>query len=65
MNEKYMTQANENLEWKHASLYLPPYYCPKDIESVYNVRCMIRQRENENCFDENIQGFTAILTINT
>lgn len=55
-----MKSIKNSLTWKHAVEFLPPFFCPKDLEKVYDVRCKPREIENRDSFDENLKGFGAI-----
>ncbi|XP_059055121.1 glutamine synthetase 2 cytoplasmic isoform X2 [Achroia grisella] len=55
LNDKYISKLNANLKWKHAKEHSPPYFCPKDLENVFTIRCKLRERENRNSFDENLK----------
>lgn len=62
LNENYVSNINKNMKWEHLNEYLPPYFFPRDLESVFEARCKLEERENTDSFDENLKGFTAILS---
>lgn len=49
------------MKWEHLNEYLAPYFFPRDLESVFEARCKLGDRENTDSFDENLKGFIAIL----
>lgn len=63
MNERFLSDTTRNITWSHALEYLPPFFCPKDLETVFTVRCKLREIENRDSFDENLKGFPVILSL--
>lgn len=61
MNENKLLKVKSHLKWCNASQYMPPYFCPKDLESIFDVRCKLKENKDTDSFDENFKGFTLIL----
>lgn len=59
MDKQYLSNLMNSLKWEHVTDFLPPFFFPKDLESVYDVRCKPQDQDNHT-FDENLKGFTAI-----
>lgn len=57
INIRLMSKAEADLKWAKINLYLPPYFCPRNLENIYKVRCKLRDRSNFTTFDENMKGF--------
>lgn len=60
MSRRSVLKETSGLTWMHASKYMPPFFEPKDLDNVFTVACKLREQENRDSFDENLQGFTPI-----
>ncbi|CAH2211453.1 jg27036, partial [Pararge aegeria aegeria] len=53
---KVWSTIKKTCERKH----MPPYYCPKDLEGIFDVQCNWSEPKNRDSFDENLKGFTPL-----
>lgn len=60
INEKCVLEAFSKLKNTYASEYMPPYFAPKDLEKLKEVRCKLREKPNRESFDENLKGFSLL-----
>ncbi|XP_026330133.1 glutamine synthetase 2 cytoplasmic isoform X2 [Hyposmocoma kahamanoa] len=55
LSRRSVLKDTSGLTWTHASKYLPPFFKPKDLDNVFTVACKLREQENRDSFDENLQ----------
>lgn len=60
LSRRSALKETSGLKWTYASEYMPPFFKPKDLDNIFTVACKLREQENRDSFDENLQGFTPI-----
>lgn len=60
ISRRSVLKEMSGMKWLHAIKYMPPFFNPKDLDNIFTVACKLRQQENRDIFDENLQGFTPI-----
>ncbi|XP_072930523.1 glutamine synthetase 2 cytoplasmic-like isoform X2 [Epargyreus clarus] len=55
LNQKCSLNAAESLQRKYSIEHKPPFFSPRDLDTAFQVKCKLRERENTNSFDENLK----------
>lgn len=60
IEEKIRQETFESMSYSQQNKYLPPYYCPRNLENTYKIECKLRRTRNRDSFDENLKGLYFI-----
>ncbi|XP_022832974.1 glutamine synthetase-like [Spodoptera litura] len=60
VEEKIRMETFDTMTYSQQNKYLPPYYCPRNLENIYKVECRLRATRNTDTFDENLKDLPIL-----
>ncbi|XP_035432600.2 glutamine synthetase [Spodoptera frugiperda] len=60
IEEKIRQETFESMSYSQQNKYLPPYYCPRNLENTYKIECKLRKTRNRDSFDENLKDLPIL-----